>query len=45
MLVVMRCVRLCMLEACGGWDQFRGFEISVVAAFSLQPATDDTNED
>ena len=31
----------CLLEAFGGWAQFRGFEISIVAVLSLQSATKD----
>ena len=36
---VMCCVLLCMLEAVGGLAPFRGFEISIVAVFSLQSTT------
>ena len=33
---MMRCVLLCMLEAAAdGLRKFRGFEISIVAVFSL----------
>jgi len=35
-LEVMRCMLLRMLDAMGEWAQFQSFEISIVAAFSLQ---------
>ena len=35
----MRCVLLCTMEAVERCAHFRGFEISIVAVFSLQSAT------
>jgi len=35
-LEVVRCMLLRMLDAMGEWAQFQNFEISIVAAFSLQ---------
>ena len=37
-LEVMRCMLRRMLDAVGEWAQFQGFEISMVAVFSLHSA-------